>query len=600
MRFPRFFWSFFEFTLILMFLTSVEIAAAVPASFSYQGRLTDSADEPLDGAFTITFSIYSDSLGTTFVWSEKLENVPVSKGLFSVVLGKVIPLTAAVFDGSARWLGIQVDSDSELRPLRQLVSVPAAFQALYADTSQHARTIADNSVTSAKISNGTISFADIGQNGAISGQIMKWNGSAWAAAADAQGSNTSGWSDNGTVVNLSDPLDTVALNTSSRLGKININGDIGLTGTSSIFFGSSSARLSALAGNEMRLYGDDISLMSTESVYFTQLGVDTWAEFDNVNRRVGIGTINPDDRLHVENDLAGSCWLKIQGSHATNWGQTGLRVQTPANTWHLRQDLYTHANFPEGALSLYSSGGAVEAMTWLENGRVGVGTTSPTRKLHVAGSVQVRDTLYAGALDPSLINSSQLPDEPGAEWVYSIPSIYLGEASTDLVSAEIEVPAPGYILAFGQCNFSMQHTWNDMDLAHFGIGPISGSYANTSWYGFGSSVESGTHYLSALAFGAFTVDAAGTYEYFFTGRKTGPATTLVSSANLMLVYVPTRYESPKQGRVQEPVLDLTAVAAAIAGQQSPDPHSREILSQRIADLESEIAALKAAVGVAKK
>ncbi|MBI5472972.1 MAG: hypothetical protein HY961_11560 [Ignavibacteriae bacterium] len=47
--------------------------------------------------------------------------------------------------------------------------------------------LADNAVTSAKILNGTISFADIGQNSAASGQVMKWNGTTWAAAPDENG-----------------------------------------------------------------------------------------------------------------------------------------------------------------------------------------------------------------------------------------------------------------------------------------------------------------------------------------------------------------------------------------------------------------------------
>jgi len=44
-----------------------------------------------------------------------------------------------------------------------------------------------NSITSAMIQNGTIQFADLGQNGAASGQVVKWNGSAWVAAADLTG-----------------------------------------------------------------------------------------------------------------------------------------------------------------------------------------------------------------------------------------------------------------------------------------------------------------------------------------------------------------------------------------------------------------------------
>ena len=55
--------------------------------------------------------------------------------------------------------------------------------------------LADNSVTTAKIANGavtsadiadaTIALADLGQNGCGSNQVIKWNGTAWACAADA-------------------------------------------------------------------------------------------------------------------------------------------------------------------------------------------------------------------------------------------------------------------------------------------------------------------------------------------------------------------------------------------------------------------------------
>lgn len=43
------------------------------------------------------------------------------------------------------------------------------------------------SIESSEIADGTISFADIGQNGATNGQIMKWNGSAWTYADDNTG-----------------------------------------------------------------------------------------------------------------------------------------------------------------------------------------------------------------------------------------------------------------------------------------------------------------------------------------------------------------------------------------------------------------------------
>ena len=42
-----------------------------------------------------------------------------------------------------------------------------------------------DSITSAMIVNGTLAFADVGQNGCADGQVMQWNGTAWACASGA-------------------------------------------------------------------------------------------------------------------------------------------------------------------------------------------------------------------------------------------------------------------------------------------------------------------------------------------------------------------------------------------------------------------------------
>ena len=51
-----------------------------------------------------------------------------------------------------------------------------------------------DSVTSAMIADGTILFSDVGRNGCATGQVIKWNGTAWACAADEAGGGAAGWS----------------------------------------------------------------------------------------------------------------------------------------------------------------------------------------------------------------------------------------------------------------------------------------------------------------------------------------------------------------------------------------------------------------------
>ena len=83
---------------IILLSAAVSIHAAVPPLMSYQGKLTDSLGVSVaDGNYSIWFRIYDDSTGGSILWGELQWSVPVSKGLFSVLLGSVNPLLASVF-----------------------------------------------------------------------------------------------------------------------------------------------------------------------------------------------------------------------------------------------------------------------------------------------------------------------------------------------------------------------------------------------------------------------------------------------------------------------------------------------------------------------
>jgi hypothetical protein len=85
------------------------------------------------------FTIYSDSLGTSADWTETQTDVVVKEGIFSVILGSVDSIPGSVFDGSTKYLGVQVESDPEMRPLKPMVSTGYAFRSQEADTAEYAR-----------------------------------------------------------------------------------------------------------------------------------------------------------------------------------------------------------------------------------------------------------------------------------------------------------------------------------------------------------------------------------------------------------------------------------------------------------------------------
>ncbi len=526
---------------LIALLAASTLLAAIPQRMSYQGFLNDSSGNPLNETVALTATIYSDSLGTSALWTESHAAVIVTAGSFSVVLGSATPIPASVFTGAIRWLGIRVNSDSEMRPLRPLLSTPAAFRALNADSAAYAKAVADNSVTSAKIVNGTIQLGDIGQNSATAGEVIKWTGSAWDASPEEP--SAGGWTDAGTHIGMTTTSDSVAIGIAVPAAKLHVEGDIRLSQGGDIVFGNTECKINSGT--------DDLIVSATDCIYLTpgggiriyDRGAANWMLIDPEAKEVGIGTMAPEDMLHIENSAAsGAAFLRVESSAASH-GETGIRFETPQNRWHLRMDDYTNNNIPAGALSLRSQDGALEALTVLEDGRVGIGTTSPTRKLQVSGSVQVRDTLYAGALNPALISAGRQPNEPGMAMNLLLNDVTLGHGQTVIVSETITVPDSGYVLAFASATASMDHTWGDNDDYELAISRSSVYLppSNSARVRLPMNAGSGVYVFTLSPVAAFFVEAAGDYTCGLYGHINGPAATEVTSARLNLLYVPTFY-----------------------------------------------------------
>lgn len=125
-------------------------SAQVPQTLTYQGFLTDVSGNPEQSPVNLVFNIYD---GATSVYTATLNSVPVSKGLFTVVLGKneannpVIPMS--IWTKSLK-VGIAVNGGAEL-PQIELTVVPYAFMAANVDNI-HVQDLADGSLTGTKVS----------------------------------------------------------------------------------------------------------------------------------------------------------------------------------------------------------------------------------------------------------------------------------------------------------------------------------------------------------------------------------------------------------------------------------------------------------------
>jgi hypothetical protein len=187
---------------IIITLAGAQAWADVPTSMNMQGRLTDSAGNSIGERFMeFGFTIWDAPTGGAVIWPGELQEVYVDlSGLWNARIGAMNPLTADVFADTSRWLEVTVGDSANLPdtlPRIKLNTTPYTYRSAssqQADVAALALTVADHTVTSASIQDGSIGFVDIAQNGADAGQVVKWDGSEWVAAPDVSGMSWS-WSD---------------------------------------------------------------------------------------------------------------------------------------------------------------------------------------------------------------------------------------------------------------------------------------------------------------------------------------------------------------------------------------------------------------------
>ncbi len=120
-------------TLGLSAATAVKVFSAplrtvsVPTGVGFEGYVVDAVTgAPLNGPHDLTFQLYTVAeSGTPLAWTNVLTDVTVTDGLYSVLLSS---LPVSEMDGD-RWLGVTVDSATEISPRTRLGSVPFALNA---------------------------------------------------------------------------------------------------------------------------------------------------------------------------------------------------------------------------------------------------------------------------------------------------------------------------------------------------------------------------------------------------------------------------------------------------------------------------------------
>jgi len=117
--------------------------AAIPQRINYQGYLTDSVGQPIDGTRSVTFEFYDAETDGNLVGAfSETQTVTVTEGLFNVLIGAdtVGGIPAEVFLGETVYLQLTVAGEI-FSPRQQVSSVAFAYCALHSDTATDADTV---------------------------------------------------------------------------------------------------------------------------------------------------------------------------------------------------------------------------------------------------------------------------------------------------------------------------------------------------------------------------------------------------------------------------------------------------------------------------
>jgi hypothetical protein len=469
---------------VLMMMTATVSLADVPRLVSFQGKLYDSTESPLNGDYEVTFRIYDIDEGGTALWFETL-NVSCEDGLYSVLLGETNSINLT-FDGQ-HWLGVQITGDDELSPRYKLTTAPTAFRAAIADSAFK--------VSWTNLTDVPLGFADGIDDVGAAGGVSQIN--------------------EGTGINVTDPTGPTAT----------VAADIG-TGADQV-----------AAGNHSHHSLDASDGSPVEAVYVDEegnVGIGTTSPvlFAGAHRYLTLSATNTYDTKTASLELEGASLSLNVPIAKIDFSSRGL-----SEAYNVARIETRRAGLAgQGRLLFSTSDGTdlTERLRIDENGNIGIGIVSPAARLDINGGLRVANT--SGSIAGTIRwTGTDFEGYTGSSWESFTSGSSLSDCS-DCDDRFVNDIGPEEMTGSGETVFTVTNLSNGNGLRAYGEGSnhngvegyATGSFGNGV---FGKAEGEGGHGVYGFADGdadmgvfGFAVpdDAAGVLGRTAPTNDSGP------------------------------------------------------------------------------
>lgn len=446
------------------------VAAVTPQVILYQGRLTEESGAPRGGPVSLIVALYPEATGGVPIWNEAHIGVPLTDGIFSVLLGSVNTFPFNAFNSADRFLGLSVDGQPEMTPRLRLASVPYALESerVGGKRATDFEPLGQASLAAAGVQS-QLQGSDANPPNQGSNQVH-WN-NLWGMP----GGFVDGNDDIGTGVNVHAQLQGLSANDHPQyvLGEV-----LQVTDGSPPNLGTNRVHWDNLGGVPIPLSEQSLpkSWIQASSLDSTRVATGGLA-----GRNLRIGTITA-DRLApgavgsaqiADGSLPGT---KLQagtvtGNQIQNGSLTGVDLQDESiqtnditNGTLLGVDMATGA--VTGLIILDDTVGSIDLKDGSVTGADMADTTLAGIKLK-AGAVGERELAVASvtsaAVRDSSLTSVDLKDAPGVAFRSITGFVDTVETSTPkiLTTLTLTVPGPGWLTVRAGCQASFIH-----DLGH--------------------------------------------------------------------------------------------------------------------------------------